>query len=301
MRGFRTGLGVSALVAGAFVLATKGVGTSPAGVLINEVMYHPASGGKEWIELWNTSIHPVSLRDWTLEDSRRKPSSLASGNLTLAPGAFVVLVPDADAFSGEFPHADPYLVHELEGAWPALNNTQPPDRSYADLVILSDETGAVVDSLAYGENWGIPGYSLERLGPALGSVASNWCGSLAQDRATPGAPNSVYLEADSPSALVAEPNPFQPELDGVAFISFRISPGSPTVRLQIFDAVGRLVRTLLEDRMAGRSGRVAWDGRDDSGCPAPTGIYILYLQAIDVGEGVMAEAKGTICVARGFR
>jgi hypothetical protein len=63
---------------------------------------------------------------------------------------------------------------------------------------------------------------------------------------------------------------------------------------------GRLVRTLLDDRAAGRSGRLAWDGMDERGDPVPTGIYVLYLQAVDTGAGSVVEAKGTVRVARGF-
>ena len=55
---------------------------------------------------------------------------------------------------------------------------------------------------------------------------------------------------------------------------------SPLWDVRVYDASGRLVRTLLagKTRPAGRQG-VDWDGRDGSGRTAPSGVYFYRLQA----------------------
>ncbi len=286
--------------AGALLFAPEGRPSGFPGVVLNEVMVRPESGGSEWVELWNVSGKAVQLCGWTLSDSRRTPSLITSDSDLLEPDGYRVLVANEETFLRQFPRVELHRVREIEGSWPVLNNSQSDDGCYADMVILADAGGCVVDSLAYGEDWGLPGFSLERLSPDVGPLAANWCASLAPEGATPGARNSVHLERAPDASLVAAPDPFQPELHRVTFVSFRISLPLPSIRLQVFDVTGRLVRTLLDDREAGRSGRMAWDGLDERGEPAPTGIYILYLQAVDVAAGATFEARGTVTVARGF-
>jgi hypothetical protein len=71
------------------------------------------------------------------------------------------------------------------------------------------------------------------------------------------------------------PNPFNP---GTTVI-FDI-PSASSVTLRIFDAGGRLVRTLLDGRKyaAGRW-EEEWDGRNDAGSPVRSGIYFCVLDA----------------------
>ncbi len=74
------------------------------------------------------------------------------------------------------------------------------------------------------------------------------------------------------------PNPFNPSTE----IRFDI-PGEqgavvPAV-INIYDARGRLVRSLLDDALPPGSYRVHWDGRSDRGERLTSGIYLLYLKA----------------------
>ncbi|MBD3162694.1 MAG: T9SS type A sorting domain-containing protein [Candidatus Eisenbacteria bacterium] len=77
----------------------------------------------------------------------------------------------------------------------------------------------------------------------------------------------------SPNLRTA-PNPFNPR----ATIRFEL-PAQQTVRLEILDPSGRVVRTLLdgETRVPGTQ-QVVWDGSDDAGRPAGTGTYFVRLQ-----------------------
>ena len=63
-----------------------------------------------------------------------------------------------------------------------------------------------------------------------------------------------------------------------ALMNVRDLIGSP-VTLRVFDAGGRLVRTLIDGpRQAGAQSAV-WDGRNDSAAPAASGVYFYRLQA----------------------
>ncbi len=70
------------------------------------------------------------------------------------------------------------------------------------------------------------------------------------------------------------PNPFNP----ATAIRFDLAAGGP-VTLRIFDAGGRLVRTLIDGpRQAGTQSAV-WDGRNDSAAPVASGVYFYRLEA----------------------
>jgi len=74
-------------------------------------------------------------------------------------------------------------------------------------------------------------------------------------------------------SLAAAPNPFNPR------VTLRWSqPIAGRIDLAVYDARGRLVRTLVaEDRPAGPE-TVAWDGRDDAGAGVAAGVYVARLQ-----------------------
>ncbi len=70
------------------------------------------------------------------------------------------------------------------------------------------------------------------------------------------------------------PNPFNPTTS----ISFSL-PEKSAVSLHIYNPAGRLVRTLLTDDRAAGSYSITWDGRDDSGFDAGSGVYHYQLRA----------------------
>lgn len=69
------------------------------------------------------------------------------------------------------------------------------------------------------------------------------------------------------------PNPFNPSTN----LGFRISDFG-FIRLEIFDVTGRKVASLLNEELAPGEYEVNWDGKDDSGQNAPSGIYFYRLQ-----------------------
>ncbi len=84
--------------------------------------------------------------------------------------------------------------------------------------------------------------------------------------------------ADLPGGFAlrgASPNPFNP----MTTIAFDL-PHAVTVRLDIYDVAGRRVRSLLQGQvMAAGNRTVVWNGQDNSGRQAATGVYFYRLQA----------------------
>ncbi len=70
------------------------------------------------------------------------------------------------------------------------------------------------------------------------------------------------------------PNPFT---SGTS-IAFSIARSGP-VRLAIYDAAGRRIRTLIDEVRPAGPHTALWDGRQDSGSPAPAGVYFYRLEA----------------------
>ena len=70
------------------------------------------------------------------------------------------------------------------------------------------------------------------------------------------------------------PNPFNPS----TAIRFDLAAGGP-VTLRIFDAGGRLVRTLIDGPRQAGSQSAVWDGRNDNATPVASGVYFYRLEA----------------------
>jgi hypothetical protein len=89
------------------------------------------------------------------------------------------------------------------------------------------------------------------------------------------------------SALLGNyPNPFNP----TTHIRFALEQAGP-VRLEVFDAAGQRVCTLVEGNLEAGHYVQMWDGRDEAGYNAASGVYFARLQA-----GSLSEAKAMALV-----
>ena len=74
-----------------------------------------------------------------------------------------------------------------------------------------------------------------------------------------------------------QPNPFNPSTE----IAFAL-PASAEVRLEVFNSLGRRVRTLVTGVRGAGAHTVIWDGRTDNGDQVPSGAYHYRLTAGDL-------------------
>ncbi len=88
------------------------------------------------------------------------------------------------------------------------------------------------------------------------------------------------------------PNPFNPSTT----IRFGL-PSAASVRLTVYDALGREIATLLNEERAAGYITLTWDGVNGSGTRVASGIYFYRIQAQPVGGGVpFVELKKMILV-----
>lgn len=75
------------------------------------------------------------------------------------------------------------------------------------------------------------------------------------------------------------PNPFRPRTT----IHYTL-PTSETVRVQVCDATGRVMRTLEAGHVAAGNHALEWDGKDDRGRDVPAGFYLYVIHSDSVNE-----------------
>jgi hypothetical protein len=85
--------------------------------------------------------------------------------------------------------------------------------------------------------------------------------------------------------LAVAPNPANPG----TYISYDL-PGATRVVLRLVDVRGRLVRTLVDGWRPAGSHRAFWDGRDEGGRSAASGVYL----AVGEWQGVRSVGRVTL-------
>jgi hypothetical protein len=83
----------------------------------------------------------------------------------------------------------------------------------------------------------------------------------------------------APGFASVSPNPFNP----TTVIRYRAAAGA-RVTIAIFDVAGRRVRSLVDVAAAGGEATVTWDGHDDAGRAAASGVYFCRLQTGPVSQ-----------------
>jgi hypothetical protein len=84
---------------------------------------------------------------------------------------------------------------------------------------------------------------------------------------SPRVPDAAFLSQNYP-------NPFNPS----TVIAFGIEEPA-RVSLRIYDAAGRIVRVLLDERREAGRHEAIWDGRDEGGMPVGSGVYFYRFEA----------------------
>lgn len=267
-------------------------------LVINEIMFDPAEGNCEFIELLNTTSDSIQAGGMNLLIGPDKRFPLSQSYFNLAPGRFLVFARDSTIEKNySFAYESNFIFNSSLG----LSN----DGSY---LVLIDAHHKVIDSVNYNSGWhnrnitSTKNRSLERLNPYLDSNdRSNWSSSVAPEGATPGKENSVFAETiASETNVKLIPNPFSPDSDGhedFTTINFNLSRNLAQVRICVYDSRGRKVRTLNNNNPAGPNNSLIFDGMDENGRPLRIGIYILLIEIV-TDSGETEKIKTPVVIAR---
>ncbi len=272
----------------------------PGTLIVNEIMFAPESHEPEWVEIQNMSGDTLSLGQWRITDSDRETKHLVSKTpLIVPPSGLGILTDDSSGMRTAFGQIGCPVV-QIPG-FPSLNNDE-------DMIVISDHTGATIDSVAYRAAWHNPalvsttGRSLERIGPFLPSTdPRSWTSSTSLQGGTPGRQNSVFAaSANRRQGLQCVPNPFSPDNDGVddvAVIRYTIPLPVAAISAFVYDVRGRRIRRLADHDPGSSQGVLIWDGRRDDGVRAPVGMYVVVFRAVQGDGGSLYETRCVVVLA----
>jgi len=265
-------------------------------LIINEIMYYPLPERSEWIELYNPGISPVNIKNWKIKDTRSTGETVICKKTFIIEGNSYIVVAGDSSFFMNYPSVS-FIVPS--SGFPSLNND-------GDELFLYDAAGSVIDYVNYKTDWGsLCGVSLERINPLHASgEKNNWNLSTDPRGSTPGEKNSILGTNNNESMFLSvEPNPFSPGNDGFedhTEIKYSVPFRNPTIRIEIYDRKGRLIRTLVSGENTGSRKTILWDGKKDNGSIAAIGIYIIYFEAYDPETGKILSKKDTAVIAENY-
>ena len=94
-----------------------------------------------------------------------------------------------------------------------------------------------------------------------------------------------------------EPEVFTPDNDGekdFTHVNYKFSEAGYMMNAKVYDAKGREIRELIKSELLGSEGRFQWDGIDDDNQKARVGIYIIYIEIINLQGKVKRFKKQVV-------
>lgn len=281
---------------------------------LNEVMAAPDQGQGEWIELQWTGAGARNLAGYAVRDEDGAWAALPP--LTVLTNDFVVVAEDSvglglwllgnlGAGGADCTGVGVMPGRRLLGSWPALNNSPPESRLFADRVYLADPQGVVIDAVTYGglaDDTPERGLSLERLAAEpVNPGAANWITSTALAGSTPGCVNSVtVVEGGQERAGVLGVAPMVLDrLRGISAVhlQFVLVGDEVSWEVRLFNLWGDQVRDFGGDARGRGPRDLVWDGTGDHGERLPPGAYLVWLEIRSSG-GLVARREKVRLVVR---
>jgi hypothetical protein len=241
-------------------------------LIINEISYNssPQRDTEDWIEIYNAGNSTVNLRDWKVSDSGPENAFVFQSDLILTPGMYLVVCRDLATFRS-------YNTR-------VKNTTGDMEfglSSSGDEVNLYDPEGRLADFVRYDvvSPWpqNVPeGGSIELSDPySDNNNGSNWKASA---KGTPGSNNTGYAGENtipkiSETRFSSFPNPFRD------YSTFQVQIAEQgRYRLDIYNMLGRMVRTMFDQETEKGEYYFDWHGEDSGGAPLPAGVYTVILR-----------------------
>lgn len=241
-------------------------------IIINEISYDssPLKDTEDWVEIYNAGKSTVNLKNWVLSDRDPESGFRIESDLVLYPGMYLVICRDQMAFREH---------------WGKTANSTGDFgfglSSSGDDVFLYDDDGNIVDFVNYSVSspWpanGAEGGSIELKDPhSDNNDGTNW---KASSTGTPGILNTGTKEDQEPVIASTEiscfPNPFS----DFSTIRLRVAE-TARFRIDIFDSMGKKVRTLTDQAIEPGEYYFDWYGEDGGGAQLPAGVYNIRLSA----------------------
>jgi len=255
-------------------------------ILFNEILFDPATGCQDYIELYNNSDMVFDLSQLFLANGSSTPAIVVSSiPRQLLPRDYVALTTDRESVAANYRCAGMHSLFEISDL-PSM----PDDEGS---LVLYDKGLNIIDRFDYNSSMhllflsGKEGVALEKVAPDLPSgIAGNWH-SASEDCGwgTPGTENSNLLSAaDEGSGMTLSSSRVSPDCDGFEdVVSVDVFPGGNenVVTVTVFSDRGYIVRRLAERFAAGEGTRFVWDGTSDDGARLPAGLYLIIAESFN--------------------
>lgn len=283
----------------------------PQDVVVNEVMFNPATGNGRYVEFYNRSDRIFNWSEFFIASfyDGADVNPVTHDRLFL-PGQYAVFTEFPNNIRSTFSNIKPADV--LENDLPSMAD----DAGNITLYWSKDGATVVLDSLNYSEDWHNAlfsdgdrnGVALERLDPGgPTNLASNWSSASATVTGQPGTPtlpNSQRLNAapNGPEWLTLPSSRLSPDADGFEDfleIRYNLPRAGFFAAMTVFDSDGIPVKRLVRQELIGTEGILRWDGDLDGGGSARPGIYVLFLELF-APDGTTERLKKTVAVAARF-
>ena len=134
--------------------------------------------------------------------------------------------------------------------------------------------------------------------------SNNWKSAASTSGfATPGLMNSQFkTNIQTSGILTIDPKVFVPDNTGVndfTTINYQLQNAGNFANVNVYDAAGRLVKTIAQGDLLSTSGFFTWDGTDNSGSRARVGYYAIYFETFD-SNGNKEMMKETVVLGIRF-
>ncbi len=241
------------------LILSVGGSVEEGGIVLNEIMYRPAVGEQEWIEVWQRGSLGGSYR---IQDRSGGGFDFETPN----GKGYYVLCTSAAQLLARYPDCDLGCIIETK-RWTALNND-------GDDVYLLDADEAMIDSLSYVSGATKVDQSLERYEQG-GEV--KWRPSLDETGATPGRENSKPHQVPDTQKRAVEVfgSPAKLKAGEWITVSFKFAEAQSKVSCKVWSRSGELVRVLAGNISTEATGQLIWDGRDSRGKFVHRGLYFI--------------------------
>jgi len=252
-------------------------------LVINEILFNPKTGGKDFVEIFNNSNKVLSLGELfigNITPDDEKISDVEDDYLML-PGEYLVFTEDRTDILNNYTVENEAAL--IENDLPSFND----DEGNVSIFLENNGNRITIDSFDYTEDLHFAlideedGVSLERISPNTPTqTTSNWHSAASTvGFGTPTYQNSQFRTTSTNSEVFSIPEPvFSPNQDGfqdVLIIEYQVENQGFLANVKIFDAKGRLVRQLYNNELLAPAGTLTWDGLTEDGLKARIGIYVV--------------------------
>lgn len=271
-------------------------------LIINEVLFDPLPGQPDFIEFYNRSEKVLDASSLIVtcinlhSGDTGSVTYLSASPRCILPGSYYVVCEDKAALSAAYFSSDPQNIFE-----PGKLTALPDDKGR---ILLLRRGLGVIDDFSYYDDYhndmlsSRSGISLERISHEIESNnRSNWLSATGiSGWATPGVKNSVSTGpvSNGESSLSFSSSRITPDNDGYEdylLIQFNLEEGEWLIDARVYNDMGYRLNTLCNKLTAYGRETLLWQGTDYNGKLLPTGIYIIFIEAVSSTGKVLRWKK----------